>query len=89
MWLFSIPRQLREMRKEMEKMTAEMQRLSDLVDNSITTQEEAISLLEELAELLRAGGGGPTPAEINEIADRVEAETIRLRQAVTDNTPPA
>ncbi len=64
---------------------ADLSRLTAEVEESRTVQDSAIALLVNLSDMLRAAAGDP--AEVNALADQLDAQTNALAAAVTANTP--
>lgn len=68
-------------------MSGELDTLTQKVEDSVTVQESAIELLNQLAQLLRDGANDP--AAILALADRLEAERQKVADAIVANTPAA
>lgn len=70
---------------KINEMTPELQRLTDEVTESKTVQLSAISLLQNLSQLIRDRANDP--AALNALADSMDADTKALADAVAANTP--
>lgn len=68
-------------------MSAEIDRLTASVTNLTTVDASLVTLVGNLAQLLRDSASDP--AAINALADKLDAEAATVSQAVTDNTPAA
>lgn len=68
-------------------MSAEIDRLTASVTNLTTVDASLVTLVGNLAQLLRDSASDP--AAINALADKLDAEAATVAQAVTDNTPAA
>lgn len=68
-------------------MSQEIDRLTASVTNLTTVDASLVTLVGNLAQLLRESASDP--AAINALADKLDAEAATVAQAVTDNTPAA
>ena len=68
------------MAMNMDRLTQEVSQNSDAVDS-------AAALLEQLADEIRANAGNE--AAMNDLADKLDANSQRLADAVAANTPAA
>lgn len=70
---------------KINEMTPELQRLTDEVTEMKTVNQSAISLLQNLSQLIRDRANDPVA--LNALADSMDSETKALADAVTANTP--
>jgi SMC interacting uncharacterized protein involved in chromosome segregation len=77
--------QLNLIRTEMQKMSAELDRLTREVAENGTVIQSAIVLLEGLAERIRELA--TDPAALTALADELDAKEQQLAAAITANTP--
>jgi len=66
-------------------MAGELDRLTKEVAETKTVIDSAITLLGQLAQLIRDNAGNPTA--LNALADDLDAKQNELAKAITDNTP--
>lgn len=72
-----------------DQMAVTLDDLKAKVEAETSVAESAITLLVQLKGLLDAAIAGGDMAKIQEIADAIDAETTRIADAVTANTPAA
>lgn len=68
----------------------EMATLADLkakVEAEHTVEQSAVTLLQQIAQMLKDAQAANDPAKIQEIVDMLDANTAELSAAVTANTP--
>jgi chromosome segregation ATPase len=70
-----------------EAVSVELDALTAEVERNTTVDESAITLMEQLAQMLR--DHADDPAAIRSLADKLETSSSRLATAVTANTPAA
>jgi ABC-type transporter Mla subunit MlaD len=68
-------------------MSAETERLTASVASLTTVEQSAVTLLGQLAQLVR--DNATDPAALNALADSIDADANDLASAVTANTPAA
>lgn len=68
-------------------MPMDLTRLQDAVTRDNTVNQSAITLLANLAQLVRDTAGDP--AAVNALADQLDAQQQALADAVVANTPAA
>lgn len=79
---------LTTLKERMTKMSEQLNTLVDRVAEIETVADSAIELITSLkAELDTIIGGGCDPAALQELADRLGAQTQALADAVSANTP--
>ncbi len=66
-------------------VSAELDRVKTAVTALTTVTASAVTLLGDLAALVRANA--TDPAELNRIADEIDARKAELAAAITQNTP--
>lgn len=76
---------LRDGLKEISKMAGELERLTAEVAENTEVIASAVTLIEGLAEEIR--NNAANPAKLNELADKLDAQSNALAAAVTANTP--
>lgn len=77
--LSRINRSLRTMSAEFDALTAEVSENSDVI-------ESAVTLIQGLADQIRALADAPSPAAIQALADKLDAQSNALAAAVAANT---
>ena len=74
--------------EEIRKMSAQLDALVAAVSANTTITESAITLLQGLhAKLLELIANGIDPVAVQQLADDLSAQTQKLADAVTANTP--
>jgi hypothetical protein len=71
--------------QEIRRMAGELDRLTQEVEESTTVQQGAITLLNQLGELIRSNVNDP--ARLAALADQLDAQAAALGEAVAANTP--
>ncbi len=75
---------LQEIRKDVKKMSAELDRLTTEVSETSTVVDSAVALIQGLAEQIRQLA--TDPAALNALADSLDTKTNELAAAVAANT---
>lgn len=70
---------------EMKKMSAELDRLTNEVQETKTAIDSAVTLIKGLAQQIR--DHVDDPAKLKELADELDSKTNELGAAVVANTP--
>lgn len=70
-------------------MSAEMDRLTASVQRNTSVTDSALALISGLADQVRNAASSGDPAALNALADQIDAESQKLADAVTANTPAA
>lgn len=88
-WTIRIERDntLKLLLKRIDEMALDMNRMANDVQSNSDAIDSAITLLDQLAEEIRANAGDA--AAMNDLADKLEANSGRLGEAVAANTPAA
>lgn len=74
---------------KLKKMADELKNLQDAVAKETTVDEGAITLLNGLKTALDAAIAANDPAALQSLSDSLGAESTKLADAVTSNTPAA
>lgn len=69
------------------KLSAEIDRLTASVTALTTVDDSLVALVGNLAQAIR--DNATDPAALNALADKLDAESIKVADAVTANTPAA
>ncbi len=69
------------------KLSAEIDRLTASVTNLTTVDDSLVALVTNLAQTIR--DNATDPAALNALADKLDAESTKVADAVTANTPAA
>lgn len=73
--------------KKEEQMAGELDNLTQKVQDSVTVEDSAIALLNQLSDLIRQSANDP--AKLNALADQLDAEKQKVADAIVANTPAA
>lgn len=83
--LSQILNHLTELRKEINQMSPELQKLTDKVAANNVVVESALTLIQGLADQIAALKNDPVALQA--LADSLDAEDTKLAAAVAANTP--
>lgn len=76
-----------KLKKEIKDMAGELDRLTSEVEENTSVTGSAITLLNNLSQLIRDAGTDPT--KLSALADQLDSNSAALAAAVAANTPAA
>lgn len=87
--LARIEKSLETLHRKADKMAGELDALKAAVQRNTDVEESAIVLLKGLKDKLDAAIASGNPADLQALSDALGAESTKLADAVTQNTPAA